>query len=220
MKTSWNIWVTLCVALYSVAFVGCASVQTGDQEPGEPPVGPPAKYENFTVRLNPANGTIDEPAQGNGHHGRGNGYVGFGLNVAGWTTFQIISESPWATCEAPRGGGAKRAKWVITRIEVSESGELKSDRSGKPKLVGQDFGTSVPDWVTVSIIDADPLDGVVFEADKDSAPTYVQVYNANAHSNEALGEKLIYYRIQMTRCSDGREVWADPAWGNDGRRGT
>ena len=54
MKTSWNIWVTLCVALYSVAFVGCASVQTGDQEPGEPPVGPPlvsTRVASITVRV-------------------------------------------------------------------------------------------------------------------------------------------------------------------------
>jgi len=218
MKIRCKIWVTLCVALFSVAFVGCASVQTGDQDPGEPPVGPPAKYKNFTVRLNPANGRIDEPAQGNRRSGRGNGYVGFGLNVAGWTTFQIVSESPWATCKAPKGGGAKRAKWVITRLEVSDTGKLTTTRNNKPKLEGEDFGTSVPDWVTVSIIEADPADGVVFEADKSVAPTFVQVYNANAQSNEALGEKLIYYRIQMTRCSDGHSVWADPAWGNEGRR--
>jgi hypothetical protein len=205
--------------LFSVAFVGCASVQTGDEDPGEPPVGPPAKYKNFTVRLNPANGRIDEPTQGNRRSGRGNGYVGFGLNEAGWTTFQIVSESPWATCSAPQGGGAKRAKWVITRLEVSDTGKQTTGRGGKPKLVGEEFGTSVPDWVTISI-DADPLNGEVFKADKNSAPTYVQVYNANAHSNEALGEKLIYYRIQLTRCSDGHSVWADPAWGNDGRRGT
>ena len=218
MKISCKIWVTSCVALFSMAFVGCASVQTGDQEPAEPPVGPPSKYENFTVRLNPANGKIDSPAQGNRAGGRGVGYVGFGLNVAGWTTFQIISENPWATCEKAPGQGSKRAKWVITRLEVSESGELTTDRNGKPKLVGEDFGTSVPVWVTQSIIEANPANGMVFEADKASAPTYVQVYNANAQSNEALGEKLVYYRIQLTRCSDGQTVWADPAWGHDGRR--
>ena len=218
MNISSKLWVTFSAVCCSLAFIGCASVQTGDQNPGEPPVGPPTAYENFTVRLNAASGRIDSPPQGNRAGGRGNGYVGYGLNKAGWTTFQIISESPLATCEASGGAGSKRAKWVITRLEVSDSGKKTTTRNGMPKLEGEDFGTSVPDWVTKSIIEADPADGVVFEADKRVAPTFVQVYNANAQPNATMGEKLIYYRIQLTRCSDGHSVWADPAWGNDGRR--
>jgi len=219
MKLGSNILMTLLVMLCTATLAGCAANSGGDNGSGGPPVGPKPIYKNFVVLVNSVNGHIVTPGQGANAAGRGNGYVGFGVNQAGWTTFMIINESPFASCSGSSRGNQKAADWVITRIEVSDSGSMVTDsRAGGPKLKGDDFGTSVPEWVWISFSDVDPNTGLLFEADKSVAPTFVNVYNANAHSNEELGEKLIYYRIQLTSCADGSSKFADPAWGNDGKK--
>ena len=218
MNNGSKFWTGLPVAIFAFSLAGCAVSPSGGQGGGGPAPGPSLVYKNFVVLINPVNGKIITPGQGAKASGRGNGYVGFDVDEAGWTTFMIINESPFATCNAPKGGKQKAADWVITRIELSDTGSKVNDSRGKPKLKGDNFGSSVPPWVWQSFTNVDSGTGVVFTAAKDAAPTFVNIYNGNAHDNENLGEKLIYYRVQLTPCDGGEPFWADPAWGNGGKR--
>jgi hypothetical protein len=177
----------------------------------------PPSAVDFTVNVFPRpDGTveIETGPQGNGAAGKGRGYMGYGHNEAGWTTFQIRGQNPFLTCADDDGNGP--SPWVITGLRLSDSGENVFDsQKGTTQQRGTDFGSPVDDFVWQSFMLVDRNDGVLFEADKDTTQSFLQVYNYNAH--EVPGPRLVYYELELTRCRDGHTATADPAWQNDGK---
>ena len=103
--------------------------------------------------------------------------------------------------------------WILRdELELTGTGDATTEK-------GTGFGDPArEDWIWKSFMLVDRKDGVLFEADRFTAPTYLQIFNANDH-DEALGEKFIYYRLQLTPCEEGgAPIEVDPVWGNGGRR--
>ena len=180
----------------------------------------PLYAQNYVVRVFPQNDDtvrIDTGPQGNGATGQGRGYVGYGRNESGWTTFLIRDQNPFKTCADDNGHG--QSPWVITGLKLSDTG---SNVGGQQK--GNGWDTPVPDYVWKSFAPVNPSNGVYYKADKDAAQGFLHVYNYNAHDYvDGAPTKLIYYELELTRCrlgDDGEiiKATADPAWGNDGKK--
>ena len=88
-----------------------------------PLLAQPPTPVDFTVKVFPRqDGTveIETGPQGNGAAGKGRGYMGYGQNEAGWTTFQIRRQNPYLTCADDDGNGP--SPWVITVLRISDTG--------------------------------------------------------------------------------------------------
>lgn len=181
-------------------------------------VAAPPTPVDFEVKVFPRqDGTveIETGPQGKGAAGKGRGYMGYGEDEAGWTTFQIKGQNPYLTCADDNGKGP--SPWVITGLRLSDSGSDVYDSNKKTtQQRGNDWGSPVEDFVWQSFMLVDRDNGVLFEADKDSSQSFLQVYNYNAHDAED-GPTTIYYELELTRCRDGHTAVADPAWGNNGK---
>jgi hypothetical protein len=179
-----------------------------------PLLAQPPNPVDFTVKVFPRqDGTveIETGPQGNNASGKGRGYMGYGHNEAGWTTFQIKGQRPYLTCADDDGQGP--SPWVITGLRLSDTGgDVYDAKKGTTQQRGSNFGTPVNEAVWQSFMLVDRTTGVLFKADKDTALSFLQVYNYN------MLEALVYYELELTRCRDEHVVVADPVWGNGGRR--
>jgi len=179
-----------------------------------PLLAQPPNPVDFTVKVFPRqDGTveIETGPQGNGAAGKGRGYMGYGHNEAGWTTFQIRGQRPFLTCADDDGQGP--SPWVITGLRLSDTGgDVFDTNKNTTQQRGSNFGTPVDETVWQSFMLVDRTNGVLFKADKNTALSFLQVYNYN------MLEALVYYELELTRCRDEHVVVADPVWGNGGRR--
>ena len=179
-----------------------------------PLLAQPPTPVDFTVKVFPRqDGTveIETGPQGNGAAGKGRGYMGYGQNEAGWTTFQIRRQNPYLTCADDDGHGP--SPWVITGLRLSDTGgDVYDGKKGTTQQRGSGFGTPVNETVWQSFMLVDRENGVLFKADKDTAQSFLQVYNYNMLAAP------VYYELELTRCRDDHVAIADPVWGNGGRR--
>jgi hypothetical protein len=149
---------------------------------------------------------IITPAQGWESSGnKKDGFVGFAPNTFGTTKFGVVGERVSGSCE---GTGSNNARWVITKLEVSATGDLETEK-------GTDFGASQDPWLREAFPNVDLSNGVLFEAATlAQGVTVLSIFNANGHVGM---QRFIYYRLTLTRCEDEFETTTDPGWNNGGR---
>lgn len=165
---------------------------------------------NFGVSLEPETGLmpsgikVRSKPQGWQRGNKKDGYVGYSRGESGFTTFSIRNEVAGARC----GDTENPADWVITKLELASQGNATTEK-------GSNFGQPQSKWLKKAFPRVNMKNGELFNVnDKADGRTTLFAYNANAQK----GYRLIYYRVTMTRCSDGHVIETDPAWGNGGRR--
>lgn len=143
--------------------------------------------------------------------GSGNkkGCVSFKVDEVGSITFALLGQPVAKTC----GSGVNR---VITKIEITDTdktpGAVPTDKG--------DFGTAnYPLPVTVkteAFPELNISNGVVYaSADLQSGLNRVKITNKNSHA-VASGFKDYWYKVTVSRCSDGKIWVADPRAENEG----
>lgn len=137
--------------------------------------------------------------QGYQKAGKKDGYVGYAPGESGVTLFSVKKEDLGDSC-------AGTADWVITRLDLASQGDPDEEK-------GSNFGMAQDDWLEEAFPNVQLDDGELYAATKEEGQTFVLVENANAQE----GFRMIYYRVTLTRCSDGKTLETDPAWGNGGR---
>ncbi|MBT8039268.1 MAG: hypothetical protein HKO85_07840 [Xanthomonadales bacterium] len=138
-------------------------------------------------------------AQGFRKSGKKDGYVGYAPGESGVTLFSVKKEDLNANC-------AGTAEWVITKLELASEGDPADEK-------GSNFGSAQPAWLAEAFPGVNLANGELFAVGKNDGQTFLPVYNANGQE----GFQLVYYRVTLTRCSDGKSVPTDPVWGNGGR---
>ena len=163
-----------------------------------------AKNFGVTLEARPDENSVyisSEP-QGWESDGMKNGYVGFGPDQTGWTSFIVDNEDTTGSC-------SKTAKWVITQLRLSAKGDEKTQK-------GTAFGDRPPGWVKRAFRHVNN-EGVLFAAaTKEQGVTFLSVYNANRHKKSKNG-KFIYYEITLSECDGDDVLTTDPGWKNGGR---
>jgi hypothetical protein len=162
------------------------------------------KSKNYVVILGPNASSnkvkIKTKAQGWKNDGKKDGYVGYAAKESGWTYFAVKKEEIDDSC-------AGSAKWVITQLRLSASGDESSEK-------GDAFGNKQPAWLQQAFPNVKLADGSLFKADdKMEGVTFLPAYNANYQ----LGEKFIYYEVTLSECDGEAVLTIDPGWGNGGR---
>ena len=158
---------------------------------------------SLEAKPNPAPGSIKVKSKPQGwqKNNKKDGYIGYDKGQSGFTAFSIKKEDLGDSC-------AESAEWVITKLELASAGDTSTEK-------GNNFGQPQPRWLKEAFPAVDLSNGELFGvADKADGRTFLLVHNANAQK----GYRFIYYRLTLTRCSDGLELQTDPGWGNGGRR--
>jgi hypothetical protein len=188
--------------LIAFALSACAPLPGGVRFTG--------KYQPYTVVLQPkaypAPGKLEVKTGNQGcTQGAGAklGCVRFGANEIGTITFALFQQQAGDQC-APAG----TADWVITKIELSASGDAATEKGV--------FGGAQPAWLTAAFPGANSDNGVVYSATKDMGTTTVAVFDENDHDARE-GVKLAYYQVTAMNCTSGQAVDIDPMVENTGR---
>jgi hypothetical protein len=109
-------------------------------------------------------------------------------------------------CPGPGGAGK-----VITEIKLTttEDGGVADGSKG-------DF-TAAPDpWLKLDAFPNVQADGVVYSADTTTGQSHVWLTNSNSN-DAALGSKVFWYQVTVTKCSDPTVKWTtDPRGVNTG----
>lgn len=203
MKISSSI--ALCLAL---SITACASISAN-------PTGATAKTKkDFNVELkpNPKSSPTKLKAtnspQGWKRSGKKYGYVGFDTGEDGNITFQLKWEGDNKKCISD--DGTATATWVITRIELSATGDYGDEK-------GSRFGESQASdpWLRDAFPAVDLSNGAVFQtADISEGRTTVSIEDANAQ----VGERFIFYEVTATNCANDKvTIKIDPGVGNGGK---
>lgn len=186
-----------------IAFMtaACAPLPTGG-------VRPTGKYQPYTVVLqpkaNPAPGTLDLKSGNQGCTQGGGakpGCVRFAPSDFGTITFALFQERAGIGC-------ADNADWVITRVELSATGDPATGKGT--------FGGAQPAWLLEAFPGTDPNTGVLFSGDKNTGMTTFPVFDWNNHDARD-GVKEAYYQVTATNCRTGQAVDIDPMVENTGR---
>jgi hypothetical protein len=166
-----------------------------------------AGYRDTVVRLKPKDdGTIELPTNSRCKQGANkDGCLAF---PAG--TYGLISFSVSAPGHENKACGDPGVKWVITRIQIADSGDIATGKS-------TDFDKPV-DAATRSALHPfkDPSTGTIYEETWAEGSTTVQVLNRN--DNAPSTTKDLWYRVEATRCAEPHTLAkTDPRIENYGR---
>ena len=151
--------------------------------------------------------TVDTEPKGWEKNGKINGYVGFAPGESGLLTFGLKSEGVDSVCID--GTPPKGAKWVITKIELSATGDPEKEE-------GTNFGNdqSAYPWLKEAFPGVVLSNGHLFFAkDKYEGRGVVTIFSANEQQEDTLA----YYRVTATNCRDGDTAVTDPSIRNGGR---
>ena len=154
---------------------------------------------------------VKTPPKGWENSGKKYGYVGFAKGESGLVIFGIKGEDVGKLCSDNTDG---RVKWVITRIELSATGDPVSEK-------GNNFGVSQAayPWLKEAFPGVDLSNGRVYpseglpDVDKNGGRTSAAIFSAN----EQVGDTFAFYRVTAAPCGDGDPVQTDPGIRNGGR---
>ena len=168
-----------------------------------------AKYKPYTVLLDPppSLGVLEvvSGAQGFDKVGKNKGWVGFEAGDQGTITFRLKGSSANET----QCGGTPPAKWVITKIRLSDNGDETTQK-------GLNFGAKQDEWLVRAFLGVDKNTGVLYDVGKSEAWTSVAIFNRNDHPQE-WGLKIAYYEVTATNCTTDNIATTDPGVGNRGK---
>jgi len=165
-------------------------------------------FASYTVKFNPnkqkgeleAVSINDKCTKGKGDR---LGCVNFPLNSIGLVTFSV--DNKVKQCGDPG------AKWVITKIELTDKGFIFPDNEISDKGI---FNDAVDSWLIAAFPQYDDQDNVLYEVDnKDNGVTQVTRLNLNNNS----GIQNIWYRITVADCDSDLILVTDPRFENQGK---
>ncbi len=136
------------------------------------------------------------------------GCVRFAADDAGIITFALIGQPKPKACAS---AGIER---VITKIELTDT-DAGTGPSDKGDFTAGSY--PLPDEIRDDAFPELDIDtGVVYQAaDVESGLNRIKLSDINSH-DATLGVQHLWYRVTVSRCSDGKIWVADPRLENDG----
>jgi uncharacterized protein YcfL len=194
------LWLCLPLLMLAACQLPTAENDTGSQE----------ILVNYSVDMAAAKDAakieISTPAQGCGTDGKGrNGCVEFGKNQVGTVELRLNAGTPGRTCLTN-----PPADWVITKVELSASGDPETDK-------GTFANRPPPAWMVDAFPGVNPKSGVLYDQpDTSRASQSVAVIDLNNHRDGSV--KIAYYQVTASSCGDrSKTIQIDPAMINKGK---
>ena len=130
------------------------------------------------------------------------GCIEFAKGQLGTITFQFAGAQKEKDCNT-----MPAANWVITRIELSGSGDPATDKGV--------FGGKQPLWLTSAFPGIDSANGLIYESTPDKAARSVTLIDLNNNAED----RIVYYQVTASNCDaeNPETIATDPSIRNRGK---